>query len=253
MFLSSLIRQIAFLDIPFQSSTSMKRDLESTQIDHPPAKRRRLDLDQKQDMDIDEEYKCSCCNQSFDTEIGVKIHEGLKHKGPCCCLTCGEVFKNEHALKVYVGMKHKEISTKSKTRQQQMKIAARKYNKSEKGKARARKYEKTTKAKKRRKKYKNSMKGRLTIEFKKKEETERRRQEKLKQKAWNFKDSQKTEEAKHGWRYRDREAVMEQGYNYQFLEHRMQEYKEVFGSDDYFGTENADLQDLKMQQKPKNV
>ena len=46
---------------------------------------------------------------------------------------------------------------------------------------------------------------------------------------------------------------MEQGYNHQYLENRMQEYKKVFGSDDYFGTENADLQDFKMRQKPKNV
>lgn len=231
----------------------MKRNLESTETDYPPSKRRRLDLDQKQDMEVDEVYNCSYCNQSFESKHGVKIHEGLKHKGPCCCLHCGEVFENEHAMKVHIGMKHKEVSTKSKKRQEQIKTALRKYNKSEKGKARARKYEKTRKAKKRRSKYKSSPKGRSTIEFKKKEETEKRRQEKIKGKAWNLKDWKKTEDAKHGWRYRDRQAVMENGFNHQFLEKRMQEYKDVFGSDDYFGTENADLKDFKPRQKPKNV
>ena len=204
-------------------------------------------------MDVDENYGCSYCDQIFDSEINVKIHECLKHKGPCCCLTCGKRFQNEHAVKVHVGMKHKEISITTKKRQEQLKRASMKYNRSEKGRERSRKYERTTKAKKRRKKYKNSMKGRLTIDMKKREETERKRQEKQKGKAWNTKDWEKTETAKHGWRYRDRRALMEYGYNFEFLEERMKEYKQVFGSDDYFGTENEDVQDFKIRQKPRNV
>ena len=46
-------------------------------------------------------------------------------------------------------------------------------------------------------------------------------------KAWNMKDWQKTESAKHGWRCQDRKALMEHGYNYKFLEDRMKEFKEV--------------------------
>lgn len=231
----------------------MKRSLDSKEKDVPPAKKQRLEPNPKSEMDVDEDYKCSYCNQKFDSEISVKIHEGLKHRGPCCCLTCGKVFDNEHAVKVHVGMKHKDLSTTTRQRQEQLKNAARKYNKSEKGRERSRKYEKTTKAKNRRKKYKNSMKGRLTIGVKKREETERKRQEKQRGKAWNMKDWQKTESAKHGWRYRDRRALMEYGYNYKFLEDRMKEFKEVFGSDDYFGNENEDVQDFKIRQKPKNV
>ena len=230
------------------SSTSMKRNLESAQTDHPPAKRRRLDLEQKQDMDVDESYNCSYCNQSFDSESGAKIHEGLKHRGtPSYCLICKGAFKNEHAVKIHVGMKHKEKSGKSKKRQKQLKVAASKYNKSEKGKARASKYEKTTKAKKRRKKYKKSTKGQITIELKNREVSERKRQEKIKDKRWNFKDHQKTENAKFAWKCIDRQLVMEQGYKSQFLEKTMQDYKDIFGTDDYFDAENADLKNFKMQ------
>ena len=72
----------------------MKRSLESTEREVPPAKRRRVETSQKIENDVDEDYKCSNCQQSFDPEIGVKIYEGLKHKGPCCCLTCGQEFQN---------------------------------------------------------------------------------------------------------------------------------------------------------------
>ena len=105
-------------------------------------------------------------------------------------------------------MRHKELSTTTKNRQEQLNNAARNYNQSDKEKNRYRKYERTTKATKRRKKYKNSMKGRLTIGMKKREETEKKRQEKQKEKAWNMKDWEKAESAKHGWRQRGRGVLM---------------------------------------------
>jgi len=109
----------------------MKRSLDSKEQHIPPAKRRRKEINQKTEMDVDEDYNCSYCNQSFSSEIGVKIHEGLKHRGPCCCLTCGETFQNEGGLKVHVGMKHKELSMTTKKRKEQLRNAARQYNKSD--------------------------------------------------------------------------------------------------------------------------